>query len=344
MPGAFPGGAQCRIPLKIKRIFNYPADIWEYPNVREVEFKKLAIGPGGEAAARALFEQLVIDLVGGLHPGCRTVRANPGDWGIDAYVGQLEPGGKVDIWQAKFFTSEVGKVQQKQIRDAYNQALKAARSHGHEVGSWTLCLPCALSGPETKWWNGWQRRQDDSVDIDLWPAEHLRRMILSPEAAWIYDSYFSDDPADRPKRRIFDLADDAKYEHALFIRQMLEAEVRGAAALSDAKRAYFNAELVEADVINRESVRQREELEEVRIENHALWNTEFIAASVDEKTQPATTYAAVFSSLRAHHAHAPSGSLRLHFVHRDGVMHQLVNDGSAGWLRNYERIAREHAS
>jgi hypothetical protein len=123
---------------------------------------------------------------------------------------------------------------------------------------------------------------------------------------------------------------------------MLEASVRGTAALSDAKRAYFNAELVEADVINRESERQREELEQVRIENHALWNTEFIAASADENTVPATTYAAVFSSLRTHHAQASAGSLRLHFVHRDGVMHQLVNDGSAGWLKDYERVVREH--
>jgi len=311
--------------------------------VREVEFKKLAVGPGGEDAARALFEQLIVDLVGVLHPGCRTVRAHPGDWGIDAYVGQLEPGGKVDIWQAKFFPSEVGKAQQGQIREAYKQALKAAQTHGHEVGSWTLCLPCVLSGPETKWWNSWIRRQRDSVDIELWSAEPLRRMILSAEAAWIYDAYFSADPADRPRRPIFDLADDAKYERALFIRQMLEAKVDGSAALTDARRAYFNAELVEADVTNRESERQREELQHVRIENHALWNTEFITASSDENGKPAKTYAAVFSSLRNHHAQAPAGSLRLHFVHRDGVMHQLVNDGSAGWLADYERVVNEHA-
>jgi hypothetical protein len=311
--------------------------------VREVEFKKLAIGPGGADAARALFEQMIVDLVGVLHPGCRAVRANPGDWGIDAYIGRLEPEGKVDIWQAKYFADGVGKSQQTQIREAYGQALSAAKSHGHEVGSWTLCLPCALSGPETKWWNGWRGRQKDSVDIDLWPAEHLRRMILAPEADWIYSSYFSDDPGDRPTRRIFDLVDDGKYEHALFVRQMLEAKIEGAAALSDAKRAYFNAELVEADVINRESEQQREELEQVRIENHALWNTEFIAASADNTRKPATTYAAVFSNLRTHHGQAPTGSLRLHFVHRDGVMHQLVNDGSAGWLKDYERVVREHA-
>lgn len=311
--------------------------------MREVQFKKLAIGPGGVDAARALFEEMIVDLVGVLHPGCRAVRASPGDWGIDAYVGQLEPTGKVDIWQAKYFPDEIGKSQQDQIREAYTQALAEARKHEHEVGSWTLCVPCALSGPETKWWNGWRKRQKDPVDIDLWPAEHLRRMLLSPEAAWIYESYFSDDPADRARRKVYDLADDGRYERALFIRQMLEAKIDGTAALSDAKRAYFNAELVEADVVNRQSDRQREELEQVRIENHALWNTQFVAAAGGSSQEPAKTYAAVFSTLRSHHAQAPPGSLRLHFVHRDGVMHQLVDDGSAGWLDDYERVAREHA-
>jgi hypothetical protein len=312
--------------------------------VREVEFKKLAIGPGGEDAGRALFEQMIIDLVGVLHPGSRTVRADPGDWGIDAYVGQLEPGGKVDIWQAKFFPTGIDDAQRDQIRKSYSQALKAATSHGHEVGSWTLCVPCTLSGPETKWWNGWSGRQKGVADIELWSAERLRRMILSPEAGWIYDSYLSDDPADRPRRRVVDLDDTGRYDHALFVRQLLEADLGATAVLSDAKRAYFNAELVEADVINRESEQQRSELEQVRIENHSLWTTEFVASSAEENGTAARTYAAVLSKLRAHHEHAPAGSLRLHFVHRDGVMHQLVDDGSAGWLPDYEMVAREHAS
>ena len=225
--------------------------------MRVVEFKKLAVGPGGVDAGRSLFEDLTIDLVGVLHPGCRSVRASPGDWGIDAYVGQLEPGGAVHIWQAKFFPDGIDDAQKAQVREAYGKALKAAKEHGHTVASWTLCVPCVLSGPETTWWNGWRRRQkNDGVDIDLWPEERLRKLILSPEAGWIYDAYFSDDPADRPRRRVVELEDDQRYDGALFVHQLRQAGIEAAAALAVAKRAYFNAELVQADVLNRESAPQ----------------------------------------------------------------------------------------
>lgn len=312
--------------------------------MREVELKKLAVGPGGIDAGRSLFEQMVVDLVGVMHPGCRGVRSDPGDWGIDAYVGQLEPGGKVDIWQAKFFLDGFEKTQKDQIRGSYQQAVKEARRHGYEVASWTLCVPCSLSGPETKWWNNWKRREGDNVDKELWTLEQLRRLLLAPEAGWIYDSYLSNDPKDRPKRKVVELPEGGRYDRALFIRQMIEAGIGGNPVLADAKRAYFNAELVEADVVNRQSQSQREELQQVRTENQALWTNAFVAASADSESKAASMYASVFAALRSYHEGAAAGSLRLHFIHRDGVMHQLVDEGAAGWSLTYEQIAEAHAS
>jgi hypothetical protein len=310
--------------------------------VKAVEFKKLAVGPGGVEAGRSLFEQLVIDLVGVLHPTVRAVRAAPGDWGIDAYVGQLEPDGAVHIWQAKYFPDGLDKAQKGQIRDAYTQALKEARSRGHHIDSWTLCVPCSLSGPETAWWNRWKRsKKEDGVAIELWPEEKLRRLILAPEAGWVYDSYLSDDPADRPTRKLVDLKDQGRYDGALFVQQMLEADIKAKAALTEAKRAYFNAELVEADVLNRESESQKNALETVRMENYSIWSTKFVGTPA-AKEEAAQTYASVFTELRAHHHASGPGALRLHFIHRNGVMHQLVDDGRAGWFGDYEQVISHH--
>jgi len=313
--------------------------------VRTVQFKRLEIVAGGPEAARSLFEDLIVDLVGAQHPGAHSIRANPGDWGIDAVVGRLETAGAVHVWQAKYFPDGIGEGQKAQIRNAYQQALKAAGDHGHELESWTLCVPCLLDGPEMSWWNQWKGRQRDGVDIDLWAENHLRAKVLAPEAAWIYDAYLTEGTPP-PSRRLEDLKDLNEYEGTLFIRQLHHAGLTARVVLDDAKRAYFNAELVAADMDNREFGPGQHELQLVRNENRAIWASEFAGASSNapEDGRLAEMYGAVTKELRKHHTQAPAGPLRLHFVHRNGIMHQLVDEGDAGWTVDYEEVAREHIS
>lgn len=64
------------------------------------------IGPGGKEGARELFEKLIRQLVGLRYPGVSRVTANPGDWGIDTFVGELD--GVISVWQSKFFIDGVG--------------------------------------------------------------------------------------------------------------------------------------------------------------------------------------------------------------------------------------------
>lgn len=319
-------------------------DTCEHPVVRPVEFRRLELVGGGVDAARALFEDIVVDLVGVLHPGAHSVRANPGDWGIDAVVGQLERGGAVHIWQAKYFPDGIDKSQKAQIRGAYTQAVKEAKAHGHCLESWTLCVPVLLAGEELKWWNGWKRRQKDGVDIDLWAENHLRAKLLSPEAAWIYDAYLADGVESAPTRRVEDVGDPDEYDGALFVEQLRRAGLDTTSVLSDAKQAYFNAELVAADVENREFLAGREELRQLRAENRAIWSAGYTSALPgDAEGRLDGMYGGVITQLREHHTASPPGPLRLHFIHRNGVMHQLVDEATAGWVADYEEVARERA-
>ncbi len=121
----------------------------------------------GEAGARDRFDQFVVSTVKSLWPAARPVRANPGDWGIDAYVGSLAEG-QVAIWQAKFFLLEFGDAQKAQVREAYESARKAADREGYEILSWTLCIPEDLDGPSQKWWDDWSSKQttDHGIEMD----------------------------------------------------------------------------------------------------------------------------------------------------------------------------------
>ena len=314
--------------------------------MRPVEFRRLEILGGGIDAARALFEDLIVDLVGVQHPGAHSIRANPGDWGIDAVVGVLEPGGNVHVWQAKYFPAEIDGSQKSQIRESYKQAVASATAHGHALESWTLCVPTLLDGQTMNWWNGWKGRQTHNVDIDLWAENHLRRKILAPDAAWVYDTYLADTVTAPPTRRLEDPGDPATYDGALFVKQLTHAGVGTPSVLDDAKRCYFNAELVAADVENREYQRGRDELRQIRQENGAIWVAEFATAlpTATPDGKLGGMYGRVLSALRTQHGITPVGPLRLHFMHRNGVMHQLVDEAAVGWTVDYEEVARVHSS
>lgn len=101
----------------------------------DIDFRLLEARFGGPAGARDAFERLVADIVGIIHPDVREVQANPGDWGIDAYVGDLGKDGEVHIWQSKYFIDGFAKTQQGDVRESYKSAQKAARDHGYKIAS-----------------------------------------------------------------------------------------------------------------------------------------------------------------------------------------------------------------
>lgn len=94
-----------------------------------VNFHKLTVRAGTVEGGRPLFEQLVNDVVAIQHPEVRSITASPGDWGIDAFVGDLD-GGTAGVWQAKFYPDKTDVGHQGDIRDSYASALKAAVDHG----------------------------------------------------------------------------------------------------------------------------------------------------------------------------------------------------------------------
>lgn len=148
------------------------------------------------------FEQMLALLVDAVHGEANLILANPGDWGIDVFVGDLN--GRVTIWQAKYFVREFGGSQQGQIRDSFASALKAAGKNGYTVDRWILCIPSSMDGPMTKWWQQWSaaKQLQTGVTIDLWQETELRQLLLRPEAQHVrrhyYNPYREDSAADGP--------------------------------------------------------------------------------------------------------------------------------------------------
>lgn len=157
----------------------------------------------GTAGASEDFEQMLGLLVSAVTgKEAILVQANPGDWGIDVLVGDLN--GHVTIWQAKYFIKGFGKSQKEQVGKSFDSARKSAKREGHTVDRWVLCIPCGMDAPTRKWWQDWSRKQQAAtgVKIELWDETELRSHLASPRAANIrrlyYDPYRQVETADPP--------------------------------------------------------------------------------------------------------------------------------------------------
>lgn len=157
----------------------------------------------GEAGAREDFEQMLVALVSAVTgQEAVLVQANPGDWGIDVLVGDLN--GEITDWQAKYFIRGFGESQKRQVRESFASARKYAEKEGYVIKKWVLCIPCSLDAPTLRWWQRWRREQqaETGITIELWDESGLRRQLDLPEAATVrrvyYDPYRPPGPVDPP--------------------------------------------------------------------------------------------------------------------------------------------------
>jgi hypothetical protein len=298
----------------------------------------------GEAGARERFEMFVVATVKSIHPSARPVRANPGDWGIDAYVGSLAQG-KVGVWQAKYFLNGLDDSQKDQIRRSYTSARDAAKDHGYELIAWTLCIPCDLDTDEQRWWDTWSadRTTDDGVTMDVWDLSEFRKLMAKPDAADVRQEYFphlapvhgSQAPA------VADVPVDATLDEMLFARQLREA---GMVEIDSAKEQFYNAELVERDLADKGLSRRLEAFAGLRSDLRSVWEDRFnhhCTTAGRERLLP-ELHPDVMERVDRAHDSAPREPFPLTRIHRKGALHQVVDRGNAGWVRDFRAIARTH--
>jgi|GEM_PF-3167652 len=170
---------------------------------RMVNFRAHEMNTGSAAGARADFEQMIAQLVDALHPGARQVSANPGDGGIDVFLGRLDR--QITVWQSKYFMPQVTRNHRGQIMESFASAQRNARAHGYRIGEWILCVPSSMDHPTTLWWDSWRRARqaETSTEIDIWDETALRSRLARPAAAAVLAAFY---PPTGPRPRLPALA------------------------------------------------------------------------------------------------------------------------------------------
>jgi hypothetical protein len=314
--------------------------------VPPINFHALIAHTASKDGARARFQQLIAQLVYLRSPSVRQIEPNPGDWGIDCFVGELDD--STFVWQAKFFIDEVGSTQQQEIRESFETVIAKAQSESFRLAAWTLCIPVSLDAPSTAWWDKWKRKRqaESGVAIDLWDVTRLEATLLSPEAQHIREAYFgspSTQPAPSAELPVSALPADLTYEEMLFVKQLRAAELP---EIESAKRQFFNAEIMRLEVADKGVEAEVREVDGCLAEAHALWETRFNerceSSSPGEKLPG--LYSGVMKAIEEVHSASKQRrtSVPMSLVHRLGTMHHVVEEGRAGWTRSFRSLANTH--
>jgi hypothetical protein len=299
----------------------------------------------GVQGAREDFESMIGQLVRAVTPGARMIAANPGDWGIDVLVGDL--GGSVVVWQSKYFMPEVSESHQSQIRESFASVVKNAAVQGFTLMQWTLCVPSSMDGPTAKWWDKWKKRKtrETGVAIELWDETELRGLLISPDAEAVRRHYYEPAQAARMAAAVesevvsLPPEDADRLETALFVRQLREA---GHVEVAASKQQFFNAELMAREVVDKGLRAEVAALSSADAVVHSLWEEHFNEACLlHQDSRLPGLHKSVMSVIRAEHSTLAAG-LPASPVHTCGLVHRLVDNRRAGWVRHWRQVADDH--
>jgi hypothetical protein len=126
----------------------------------------------------------------------------------------------------------------------------------------------------------------------------------------------------------------------LFVKQLAAA---GLLEINAQKVAFFNAEVLARDVVNRGVPEERQALLELDYTVWELWEQHAGMSSgqagVDAEAAARALFATVMQDVRRLPAPGP---LPTRTVHHTGMMHRVVETGRAGWVASWRRVAVEH--
>lgn len=312
--------------------------------VPPIHFAVHELRTGSADGARADFEKMLAQLASATTPNVRMIAANPGDWGIDAFAGDL--GGAITVWQSKYFMPITTTHQSQQIRESLANGLKAAAANDHTIAIWILCIPSSMDGPAANWWDRWKKKQEREHDIviELWDETALVKKLQSPEGDQVRRAYYepftpgSAAPAQEQLRLVLDVEDDkaAALDSALFVRQMAEA---GHVELDSAKQQFFNADLVAREIAHKAVPAEVAALRSADATLHGVWEMQFNECSAEDAIR--ALHGRVWREVRSEHDKLPK-VLRLELVHSWGLVHRLVENRRAGWVKHWRQIVSSH--
>ncbi len=222
--------------------------------------------------ARSYFEEFISEFLRikyKYNSSIRTLRKNPGDWGIDVILGNLDNFNI--IWQCKFFHDKLGTSQKAQIRGSYNDLLKNSREKGFKIYRWVLCIPIDLDPKEYKWWKKWKEKMEkqDNITISCIMLQDIKDKCSDPAFDRLFRKYFREERRIEIHPSFGDSEILAIEDSSLFIKHINKSDIT--TDIINLKRQFYTADYLEKDIEQKSSKYELDNLNHVYDELYSLW-------------------------------------------------------------------------
>ncbi len=299
-----------------------------------------------EDGARSVFAELMNQCVRSVYKNARAIRPDPGDEGIDTFVGEFDT--DLKVYQAKYFCDRIGQAQQNQIRESWKSCVDS--SYFPRLTLWTLCIPIEMSVEETRWWQSWVQKEvkKHGRQIELWTRTRFIAFSAKPEVERVFaialqrnHKHNSADAALDSMRSLRSLnlrklPNPGHLRNAIFVRKLERAGVDKHVA---ARGAFYNFELLRSYIEQGNNDAELAELEDLEEKVLDLWESAYNEREPSELGRP--FYAAVDRLIENEDQRKLRTWLPAQMIHKKGAIHFWADACQAGWTADFEAIGKE---
>lgn len=294
----------------------------------------------GEMGARDKFEDMCTRIAQSFYPEAQPVKADPGDFGIDIFTGDLNT--KINVYQCKFFARGFGDSQKSQIRDSFKTAVECDK---YEMNSWTLCIPINLNLEQHKWWAKWSAHQRETYRIKIRLINASMLIGLSKKIGLFNELFEKEEilkldkilsaleKQDVGMKEVLKKPKGVDYSGSLFIHKLNQAGIDENHKLFQDE--FYNAEILKENLQSKGIESELEEFNSLTQNVHRLWVTQYIGYT--DKENGGGLLSQTYSSIEEHYDRSLHTKLiRVSEIEKRGILHQLSDKCEIGWVKDYK--------
>lgn len=298
----------------------------------------------GKEGSRSIFEDACAKAFSAKYKNAFPIECNPGDEGIDVYIGDFS--NPIEVYQCKCFFYEIADTQRTQIRASFKKAIE---SKFYKMKKWCLCVPKSLTIDETNWWTTWSNSiaAKHKIEIELFDETKLLRLIKETN---IHLEIFDEEELnllteilailetkEQRLKEIFSVPEEIDYNERIFSLKLKSANVDE--NLDVYNKQFFNAEILTKEVQSKGIEDEIKELTSLKNTIQELWLTQYLM--YDDETDGNKLLGMVNMRIEDQNNLILKTVLSVGSSEKKGILHQLADECTVGWVKKYKERLKD---
>lgn len=298
----------------------------------------------GREGSRGIFEDACAKAFSAKYENAFPIECNPGDEGIDVYIGDFSK--PIEVYQCKCFFYAIEEVQKNQIRASFKKAIE---SKSYKMKKWCLCVPKSLTIDETIWWTTWSNSiaTKHKIEIELFDETKLLRLIKETD---IHLEIFDEEELqllteiltiletkEQRLKEIFSVPEEIDYNERIFSLKLKSANIDE--NLDVYNKQFFNAEILTKEVQSKGIEDEIKELISLKNTIQELWLTQYLM--YDDEIDGNKLLGMVNMRIEDQSNTILKTVLSVGSTEKKGILHQLADECTVGWVKKYKERLKD---